>query len=127
MPKVTNYYQLQPTRWRIKRLSVTIITVLCIIPFLILSPTCGIICLCLLNQLPQSSILAKIKSTKHVTVRAVSCSFVYRKLSGINCTIYKPPRFFDRINFLINFYCKYFIGLLYLIYDIYRLFNCIFP
>ena len=34
---------------------------------------------------------------------------------------------FNQINFLINFYCKYFIGLLDLIYDIYRLFNCIFP
>ena len=33
-----------------------ITTVLCIILFLILLPMCGIICLCLLNQLPRSSI-----------------------------------------------------------------------
>ena len=34
-----------------------IIIVLCIILFLSLLPMCGIICLCLLNQLPRSSIL----------------------------------------------------------------------
>ena len=53
------------------------ITVLCIILFLILLPMCGIICLCLLNQLPRSGIfrlLIKNTSTKHANARAVSCS-----------------------------------------------------